>query len=132
MRKEVGNFEKKAVSYENAGLFNKAKEILENEQQLSHIGWSGVGKFIDYLETFYNLEKVTWTVEDFLNVDRELVEELGIIACEGQAHIAEILKTEQTSIEDVDGSFYRVFKVKCDEQKLKDTGYQTILLSKVE
>ena len=52
---KVGNFEKKEVSKLNNTIYLKAKDILEERQELSHIGWSGVGHFIDWLEENYNL-----------------------------------------------------------------------------
>jgi hypothetical protein len=55
--KQVGTHEKKEVSDLNNTLYLKAEEILEDNLQLHHIGWSGVGKFIDYLEANYNITK---------------------------------------------------------------------------
>lgn len=54
---KVGNYEKKEVSKLNNELYLKAHEILEKEEHLSHIGWSGVGKFIDWLEANYAITK---------------------------------------------------------------------------
>lgn len=54
---KVGNHEKKEVSELNHTLYKKADEILESEQHRSHIGWSGVGLFIDWLENNYELTK---------------------------------------------------------------------------
>ncbi|AZU97843.1 hypothetical protein [Vibrio phage LP.2] len=54
---EVGHFEKKKVTPLNKELYLKAVDILEDSQHLSHIGWSGVGKFVDWLEENYNISK---------------------------------------------------------------------------
>ena len=55
MTVKVGNHEKKEVSELNHTLYKKAEYILEYEQHRSHIGWSGVGSFIDWLESNYEL-----------------------------------------------------------------------------
>ncbi|MCK5603875.1 hypothetical protein KAR91_18455 [Candidatus Pacearchaeota archaeon] len=57
MTVKVGNREKKEVSELNHTLYKQAEYILENEQHRCHIGWSGVGSFIDWLESNYELTK---------------------------------------------------------------------------
>lgn len=52
---KVGDYEKKEVTRLNNMLYLKAKSILEDRRHLSHIGWSGVGCFIDWLEENYDL-----------------------------------------------------------------------------
>ena len=54
---EVGNYEKKVVSKLNNRLYSKDGEILEDNQHQSHIGWSGVGLFIDWLENNYDIKE---------------------------------------------------------------------------
>ena len=54
---KVGNYEKKEVSELNHTLYKKAEEILEDEQHRSHIGWTDVSLFIDWLEGNYELTK---------------------------------------------------------------------------
>lgn len=57
----VGDDEKKIVSRLNNELFIKGKEIMEASagegRSLMHIGWHDFGKFIDYLESNYNIKK---------------------------------------------------------------------------
>lgn len=63
----VGTHEKKEVSELNNELFNAAKRVIEggcgeNEKGKAknrcwHIGWGGVGDFIDYLEQNYEIAK---------------------------------------------------------------------------
>lgn len=53
----VGGHEKREVSPLNHELFNKAKDILENDTHLGHIGWSGLGNFICWLEDSYEITK---------------------------------------------------------------------------
>jgi len=52
---KVGNNEKKEVSELNNQLFKNARDILEDNMHLNHIGWSGVGNFIDWLESNYTI-----------------------------------------------------------------------------
>ena len=54
---KVGKYEEKEVSELNHALFKEAGRILEDEMHLSHIGYSGVGKFIDWLEENYKITK---------------------------------------------------------------------------
>ena len=55
---KVGNHEKKEVSELNHTLYKKAEEILDSETYNAyHIGWYGVGLFIDWLESNYELTK---------------------------------------------------------------------------
>ena len=51
----VGHYRKKLVSELNRKLFLEAKDVLENNHDLSHIGWVGVSEFIDHLEQNYNI-----------------------------------------------------------------------------
>ena len=53
----VGDNEPREVTQVNNELFLAAKEIIEEGQHLSHIGWSGVGDFIDWLELNYDIKK---------------------------------------------------------------------------
>lgn len=53
---KVGKYEKKDVTVLNNTLFKKAEEMMEEN---CHLGWSGLGKFIDWLEANYTLEKKT-------------------------------------------------------------------------
>lgn len=55
----VGTYERKEVTKLNNKLFIAAKDILDDRQHLSHIGWSGVGYFIDWLEENYDLTEIT-------------------------------------------------------------------------
>lgn len=54
---KVGTYEIKEVSELNNKLYEKAKEIMLVEQHKWHIGWSGVGSFIDWLEENYELKE---------------------------------------------------------------------------
>jgi hypothetical protein len=54
---KVGDHEPREVSQLNHELFTKAEDILGCSQHQSHIGWSGVGNFIDWLEENYTLER---------------------------------------------------------------------------
>ena len=55
---KVGNHEKKEVSELNHVLYKKAVDILGSETcNAYHIGWHGVGVFIDWLESNYELIK---------------------------------------------------------------------------
>ncbi len=53
---KVGDCEEKEVSELNNELYKKAKYILGNDRH-QHIGWSGVGQFIDWLESEYEIKK---------------------------------------------------------------------------
>ena len=54
---EVGNYEKRMVTELNQEIFHKAKNIMEEGCNLSHIGWTGLGDLVDWLEENYTLEK---------------------------------------------------------------------------
>ena len=54
---KVGINEKKVVTELNNELYLNAAEILENNEHKSHIGWHGVGLFIDWLEANYDIRK---------------------------------------------------------------------------
>ena len=57
----VGTFEKKEVSELNNELFNAAKKVMQEgsdkDQRCWHIGWAGVGDYIDWLEKNYEIKK---------------------------------------------------------------------------
>ncbi len=52
---QVGTNEKKEVTELNNSLYLNAERILEENEHQSHIGWSGVGAFIDWLEANYTI-----------------------------------------------------------------------------
>jgi hypothetical protein len=54
---KVGSYEPKEVSKLNHHLFKEAKSQLADEAnlQMYHIGWYGIGIFIDWLESNYNI-----------------------------------------------------------------------------
>jgi len=55
----VGDKDKREVSALNNELFTRAGEILEQgvDDNRWHIGWQGIGNFIDWLEANYTIEK---------------------------------------------------------------------------
>jgi len=53
----VGKHEKKEVTKLNNILFTKAKYIMEENEHLYHIGFHGLGMFIDWLEENYKIVK---------------------------------------------------------------------------
>lgn len=53
----VGLNEPKRVSLLNKTLFDRAKNILEENTQNNTFGLSGLGMFIDYLEEHYDISK---------------------------------------------------------------------------
>jgi len=56
---EVGKKEcsKREVTELNHELYNNAMRVMEDGCRLSHIGWVGVGDFIDWLELNYYIKK---------------------------------------------------------------------------
>lgn len=57
---QVGKKEKKEVSELNHEIYTKARDILGDDENMpffSHIGWIGVGVFIDWLEANYEIKK---------------------------------------------------------------------------
>ena len=54
---KVGDEDKREVSEFNNELFTNARRILEAGCNLSHIGWAGVGDFVDWLEANYEMKK---------------------------------------------------------------------------
>lgn len=114
----------------NLNLYKKAQEILENEQHLSHIGWSGVGKFVDYLETFYTMERKTYTMKGFGEVDRTVQEDAGIIIAKAQGHLCQVLMNEKESIKDEStGKSYRVIRIVFDQELFDQEGHHKIIMS---
>ena len=59
MKKEikVGYYEKKTASKLNRELYKSAESVLGDNMYTSHIGWSGVGMFIDWLEENYEITR---------------------------------------------------------------------------
>ena len=53
---EVGSEDKKKVTIRNAQLYNKAKDILLENQQNSRIGWCGLSVLVDYIENTYDIK----------------------------------------------------------------------------
>ena len=53
---KVGKYEPRVVSELNHTLFMIAKTTMDEATHLNHIGWSGVGDFIDYLEENYDIK----------------------------------------------------------------------------
>lgn len=67
---EVGMTEKKMVTKLNHELYNSAVDIMgENTGNGWHIGWIGVGAFIDWLEANYEIKKKTKTKPPPLTCD---------------------------------------------------------------
>lgn len=55
---KVGKYDKKEVSELNNELYKKAEEILQDETGSGwHIGWIGVGCFVDWIENNYEITK---------------------------------------------------------------------------
>lgn len=60
---KVGNYQKKVVSELNHELYQKAKLLIEGDEGDDdyvggwHMGWQEVGKFIDWLEENYIIQK---------------------------------------------------------------------------
>jgi len=54
---KVGDDNQKEVTILNNYLYLKAREILEDDENMgmNHIGWQGVSAFIDWIETNYIL-----------------------------------------------------------------------------
>lgn len=104
----VGDIEKKVVSEQNNKLFKKIKEILEDNQHMNHIGWSGVGKVVDYLETFYDIENPkNFTIQKLSGIDFSLVDDIGIVIAYGSEHLLQTVKEEGTFIYDQEDSKHR-------------------------
>lgn len=54
---KVGKLNPKVVSHLNHRLYKQAVCILNTNCFISHIGWAGVGAFIDWLEENYHITK---------------------------------------------------------------------------
>ena len=54
---QVGETEKREVTELNHELYTNAVSVMEAGCNLSHIGWAGVGDFIDWLEANYEITK---------------------------------------------------------------------------
>lgn len=54
--KVIGTYEKKEVSQLNNDLYSEGLNIMYSNQHYRHIGLSGFGKFIDWLEENYDIE----------------------------------------------------------------------------
>ena len=54
---KVGNHEKKEVTELNHGLYTEMLDIMECNQHQSHMGLSGLGAAVDWLEENYILIK---------------------------------------------------------------------------
>jgi len=61
---KVGKHEKKEVTELNNEIYLVAKEMLSEIHHHQHMGWSGVGAFIDWLEENYSIKLKKEIIDD--------------------------------------------------------------------